>query len=170
MLKPVSVSGNAAAPKPEFAPDCTGGTGRARKVPLGTCAGDAGLVCQLRLVTVTLADSGVDLPPAETVTETVPPVTIVPDHELFVLLLVTVLLLESVNFQPEKVAPVGALPTLQVMLPARATDDGQLRFITLSPPLGLKSTSGHCSRQLELSNSALALEVVEPTETPVWTP
>ena len=39
---------------------------------------------------------------------------------------------------------------------------------TLSPPLGLKGTSGHCSRVLELFNSALALEVVEPTETAVW--
>src|SRR5260370_8923544 len=102
MLKPVSVSGNAAAPKPESAPDCTGGTGRARKVPLGTCAGDAGLVCQLRLVTVTLADSGVDLPPAETVTETVPPVTIVPYHELFGLLLFTVRWLESWHLHPSQ--------------------------------------------------------------------
>ena len=106
-------------------------------VPFDTSAGDAGFECQLRFVTVTVADSGVELPPAETVTKTVPLVTIVPDHELFVLLLVTVLLLESVNFQPEKVAPVGALLTLQVMLPARVTDDGQFSFITLAGPLGV---------------------------------
>lgn len=102
------------------------------------------MLCQFRLFTVMLADSGVDLPPAETVTETVPLVTIVPDHELAVLVLVTVLLLESVNFQPEKVAPVGALLTLQVTLPARVTDAGQLSVMTLSAPPGLKNWRGHC--------------------------
>jgi hypothetical protein len=65
-------------------------------------------------------------------------VTTVPDHELFVLLLVTVLLLESVNFQPEKVAPVGALLTLQVALLPRVTEEGlQLSVGTLTPPLGV---------------------------------
>jgi hypothetical protein len=131
MLKPVSVSRYAAAPKPESLPDCAGGTGRTRKVPLGTCAGDAGFVCQLRLVTETVADNGEDWPPLETFTETVPPVTIIPDHELAVLPLVTVLLFASVNFQLEKVAAVGALLTLQVALSPRVTEDGQLSFITL---------------------------------------
>jgi hypothetical protein len=72
----------------------------------------------------------------ETVTDAVPPVTIVPAHELLVLALVTVLFLESVNFQPEKVAPVGALVTLQVALLPRVTEEVQLSFITLSPPVG----------------------------------
>ena len=62
------------------------------------------------------------LPGAETITLTVPVVTIVPDHVLEVWLLVTVLLLESVNFQLEYVAPDGALLMLQVTLLPRVTD------------------------------------------------
>jgi hypothetical protein len=122
-------------PNPESFPVGCGGTGRAKNVLLGTGAGLAGVVCQFRFVTVILADNGVVLPLAEALTDTVPPVTIAPDHVLLAFPLVTVLFLESVNFQLEKVAPLGAWLTLQVALLPRVTEEGQLRVMTFIGPL-----------------------------------
>lgn len=132
MLKPVSVNWYAAAPNPESEPDCAGGTGRVRKVPFATSAGEAGFVCQFRFVTVMLADNGTE--PA--VALTVPPVTIVPDQVRLPVFVerVTVLLLLSVNFQPDTVTLVGV--TVHVAVPPRATEDVQLSLVTLSPPVG----------------------------------
>src|SRR5580704_12248995 len=108
-------------------------------VPFATSAGEAGLVCQFRLVTVMAAVSWV--PAAKTVT--VPLVTTTPGQELVVPEPLTVLLLESLNCQFEYWAPLGALLTLHVTLPPRATDAGeQLRFMSLAPPLGGKSFAG----------------------------
>src|SRR5438128_2074578 len=77
--------------------------------------------------------TGLPLPPGVTVTLTVPPVTIVPGQELLELLLVTVLLLESVNFQFENPAPVGAPFKLHVVLLPRVTDDGEQLRLMVSP-------------------------------------
>ena len=103
-------------------------------------------MCQFRLLTVICA-VGVMEPPSVvfTVTLTVPPVTICPDQELLVLLLVTVLPLESVNFQLPKVAPLGPL-AVQVVVPPRVTDEGeQLTVITLSLPLAFRRCIGQRS-------------------------
>lgn len=62
-----------------------------------------------------------------------PPVTNTPDHVLLVLVLVTLLLLASVNFQLEKVLPVGPV-AVHVVVPPRVTDEGeQLNFATNGP-------------------------------------
>jgi len=126
-------------------------------VPLGFSAGEAGPVCQFRFVTAKDAVGvTVLLPEAETVTLTVPPVTTVPDQELTLLLpvIVTVLLLESVNFQLENVAPEGALFTVQVVLLPRVIDDGeQERAATLSLGLpGPNMESGQL-RRISLSGA-----------------
>jgi len=96
----------------------------------------------LRAVTVMGAVSWV--PAARTLT--VPVVTTTPDQELVVPepLTVLLLLLESVNFQLENVAPDGGLFTVQVVLLPRVTDEGeQVSFMTLSSPLGHLRTMGH---------------------------
>jgi hypothetical protein len=111
----------------------------------GSGVGDTAVNAKLlRAVTVTGAVRVAGLPPeAETWTLTLPLLTIVPDHELVVCVLVTVLLLESVNFQLENVAPVGAPLTLHVTLLPRVTEEGvQLSFATLSPPPGRTTTMG----------------------------
>jgi hypothetical protein len=77
-----------------------------------------------------------DLPLLVTVTLTVPPVTITPDHVLLVLVLVTVLLLPSVNFQLENVLPLGPV-AVHVAVPPRVTEDVQVNFATTTCWLGL---------------------------------
>ena len=118
-----------------------------------------------RAVTVILALSIV-LP---AVTWTAPPVTIVPAQELKLLLplLDNTVLLRSVNVQLEKTMPVGAPVTLQVALPPRATEEGQLSFMTLSPPAGAVGWMGHEGLKFRWIE-ACAADVVAPTATPVW--
>jgi len=121
-----------------------------------------------RLLTEMDVDRGVDLPPDVTATVTVPLVTIVPDHELVVPVPLTVLLPESVNFQPEKVAPVGALLTLQVTLPPRVTDEGeQLSVMTVAPPPLVKRVRGQGTRADAATMFPQVEEVVPPTDRPV---
>jgi len=87
-------------------------------------------------VTVTSAD-GLIVPPSDNLTATlaVPLVTICPDHEALVLLLVTTL--RPVNVQPENVLPAGA-PTVQVTLPPRVTTEGvHVRLATVIGTVGI---------------------------------
>src|ERR1700686_3310802 len=75
-------------------------------------------------------------------TETVPPVTITPDHVLLVPLPLTVFV-PSLNFQLENVLPDGPV-AVQVTLPPRVTCEGeQARFATTPPELSLKPVVGH---------------------------
>ena len=153
-----------------------GGLGTERVHPgagdelFGSEVGDTAVkVKLLRDVTMTDAVGVAGLPPeAETWTLTVPPLTIIPDHELVVCVLVTVLLLESVNFQLENVAPVGAPFTLHVTLPPRATEEGvQLSVATLAGAMGVGQVLGHLIWALLLWKHPWACEVVAPTATPV---
>src|SRR5271169_3324908 len=95
------------------------------KVPLGTSTGEAGLVCQFRLVTVMLADFS----PALVITLAVPLVTIVPDHVRLPVLVdrVTLLPWPSVKDHWDAVP----LLTVQVAVAPRVTDEEQLRVMTL---------------------------------------
>jgi hypothetical protein len=71
------------------------------------------------------------MPLLVTVTLTVPLVTITPDHVLLVLVLVTVLLLASVNFQLENVLPL-APDAVQLTEPPRVTEEVQVKLATVT--------------------------------------
>ena len=88
------------------------------------------------LLTAMLAESGVAAPEVVAVTVTVPLATIVPDHVRLAGLVVrvTVLLLPSVNFQSETVTPDDGV-TVQVAVPPRVSDDVQVSFVTVPPPV-----------------------------------
>ena len=95
-------------------------------------------MCQLRFVTVTLAERGVAVPDAVAVTLTVPLTTIFPDQvrAVGVCVRLTVVPALSLNCHPETVTPVEGL-TVQVMLLPRVTLV-QLRLATVPLPLPWK--------------------------------
>jgi hypothetical protein len=129
-----------------------GGTGRLQKVLFGAGAAAAELVCQLRGLTVMLFVSGVAIP--ETVTLTVPLVTITPDHVRLAVFVLrwTELLLLSVNVQLDTLILDGL--TAQLTDPPRVTEEGvQAKKATFAGPA--PSTGRRAHRPVPSSSRAL---------------
>jgi hypothetical protein len=125
-------------------------------------------------LTVTCALTGVAVPLLVTVAETVPPVTMIPDHVLVVQLPFTVFV-PSLNFQLLNVLPDGPVAVHVTLLP-RVTDEGeQLKPGTVPcelpplPPVGQLGGpySLHiCATYTGTPDVTCAVTVADPALTP----
>jgi hypothetical protein len=116
--------------------------------------------------------------PGDTATETVPPVTICPDHELLVFVPVTTSPPESVKVQFEKVLLLGPA-AVHVVVPPRVKSEGvHVRLATLAvpPPLSVNTGQGGVgapqssmlnsdAQEAEMSQLPTARAETKPAET-----